>query len=92
VKNNFVFDTNTLVSSFFSPDSTPARAFFKAMNEKVVLYSGATLDELVEVLFRVKFDKYFTVETRTEILNRFLLTSTEVKPDLVVGVQRPERQ
>ncbi|MGC4129673.1 MAG: putative toxin-antitoxin system toxin component, PIN family [Bergeyella sp.] len=55
----FVFDTNALVSAIFSENSISAKAFDKAVFSGNIAMSEATLSELVEVLFRKKFDKYF---------------------------------
>ena len=70
--NRFVLDTNVLVSAALSPHSVSADALRKAHQLGILVYSGQTWAEFLEVLFRAKFDKYFSIETRQEIAVRFL--------------------
>jgi predicted nucleic acid-binding protein len=70
MKSNFVFDTNALISAVLSPQSTNAQALRKARKMGIVVYSDETWEELSEVLFRAKFDRYFTTADRQEILKR----------------------
>lgn len=68
-----VADTNSLVSRLLLPQSVPAKAVRKAVNEGQLLISDATLEELADVLSRPKFDPYVSVEDRQEfirVLNR----------------------
>lgn len=79
VRRRVVVDTNALVSRLLIPDSLPARAVRKAVDEADLLASEATLDELVEVLARPKFDPYVTVEERQEFI-RLLARVAEFVP------------
>jgi uncharacterized protein len=54
----FVFDTNVIVSAALLPTSTPAQALMKAEHMGVLLYSDATLEELINVLERPKLKPY----------------------------------
>jgi putative PIN family toxin of toxin-antitoxin system len=68
-----VADTNLLVSRLLLPQSLPAMAVRKAVEEAQLLVSDATLEELAEVLSRPKFDPYVTLEERQQfirVLNR----------------------
>lgn len=68
-----VADTNSLVSRLLLPQSVPAKAVRRAVNEGQLLISDATLEELADVLSRPKFDPYVSVEDRQEfirVLNR----------------------
>ena len=85
VKNNFVFDTNALVSAVLSPRSTNAQALRKARRMGVVVYSDETWEELSEVLFRAKFDRYFTTADRQEILNRLQTGCKKVIPQVTIA-------
>jgi len=58
-----VLDTSTLVSAALRVDSVPSRALLKALRECELCASEATLQELVLVLSRAKFDRYLA---RTE--------------------------
>jgi len=63
-----VIDTNVFVSAIVSSGSVPRKAIDKALDEGVLLLSEATLDELTEVLFRSKLDRYVSHEERTVFL------------------------
>ena len=68
-----VADTNLLVSRLLLPQSVPARAVRKAVDEGQILVSDATLEELADVLSRAKFDPYVSLEDRQafiRVLNR----------------------
>jgi len=53
-----VIDTNVLVSAILSPDSISAQVLNWGENNTIILYSTATLTELLSVLRRSKFSKY----------------------------------
>jgi putative PIN family toxin of toxin-antitoxin system len=63
-----VVDTNVLVSAIVFPSSVPRQAVDKALSEDVLLFSEFTMDELKEVLFRSKFDRYVSREERALFL------------------------
>ena len=68
-----VADTNLLVSRLLLPQSLPAQAVRKAVDEGQLLVSDATLGELADVLSRAKFDPYVSIEDRQDfirVLNR----------------------
>ena len=68
-----VADTNLLVSRLLLPQSLPAKAVRKAVDEGQLLVSDATLGELADVLSRAKFDPYVSIEDRQDfirVLNR----------------------
>lgn len=69
----FVVDTNVLVSAALSPYSANASALKKALSLGKIVYSRATWTEFLEVLFRKKFDRYFTVAARQQIADRFIV-------------------
>jgi putative PIN family toxin of toxin-antitoxin system len=66
-----VLDTNALISRLLLPDSIPARAVRKAVNETTVLASDETLFELADVLARPKFDPYLSIAERQAFMRRF---------------------
>ncbi len=72
MKNRFVFDTNALISAVLSPFSTNAAAVKQAEKLGEVVYSDNTWSEFLDVLFRKKFDAFFTLEEREQIADRFL--------------------
>ena len=55
-----------------------ARAVDKALEEPEVVASEASVDELVRVLSRAKFDRYVSVQDREEFLRRLLKVTTMV--------------
>ena len=69
-RKRVVLDTNTIISGVIRPLSVPADALRKAFLECEVFVSTETLDELQDVLFRPKFDRYFDDLTLTR--ERFL--------------------
>lgn len=70
---NYVFDTNTVLSSLLSPNqnSTTALAYKKAIHSGVLVCSDETYAELADVIFRKKFDKYLSDSTRFSFLENF---------------------
>jgi putative PIN family toxin of toxin-antitoxin system len=64
----WVLDTNILISRLLAPRGTAAMAVDHALNSGCILVSDATLAELVEVLWRTKFDRYLTSSQRREFV------------------------
>jgi putative PIN family toxin of toxin-antitoxin system len=65
-----VVDTNVLVSAIALPRSVPRQAVDKALDEGILVFSEATMTELVEVLRRPKFDHYVSREERAIFLGQ----------------------
>ncbi|MGK7393299.1 MAG: putative toxin-antitoxin system toxin component, PIN family [Candidatus Cyclobacteriaceae bacterium M3_2C_046] len=86
--SNFAIDTNVLISALLSPHSTNALALKKARELGKVVYSAESGMELSNVLMRKKFDPYFSIEARLEILDRFLSDSFEIIPKEKISVCR----
>ena len=63
-----VLDTNALVSRLLLPNSIPAKAVRKAVEEGEILMSESTLYELADVLGREKFQAYVSIQDRKEFL------------------------
>lgn len=57
-----VLDTNVLVSAILSPSSISAKVLNWGEDNGVILYSDATLTEVLSVLGRSKFSKYIDHE------------------------------
>ncbi len=66
-----VCDTNTLISYLLLPQSAPALAVRKALEQGVLLVSESTLSELADVLSRPKFDRYISIEDRQAFFRLF---------------------
>ena len=84
MKNRFVFDTNAFTSAALSPHSTNARAIKRAFTLGDVVYSNATWSEFLNVLFRTKFDKYFTIAEREELAEELLLILHREEVDIII--------
>lgn len=65
-----VIDTNVLVSAAAFSISVQRQAMTKVLKQGVLLFSEATADELKEVLFRAKFDRYISREDRALFLTQ----------------------
>jgi putative PIN family toxin of toxin-antitoxin system len=59
-----VIDTNVFVSAAVFSPSVPRQAVSKALRGGLLLFSEYTMDELKEVLFRSKFDRYVSRNER----------------------------
>jgi putative PIN family toxin of toxin-antitoxin system len=68
IRPRIVLDTNAFVSRLLLPDSIPAQALRKAVDEGDILMSESTLFELADVLGRKKFDAYVSIQDREEFL------------------------
>lgn len=73
-----VFDTNVIVSALLFEESTPGKAFFRALSQGEVLTSDDTYLELSEVIRRKKFDRYISRVERERFLLVFLQTAALV--------------
>jgi uncharacterized protein len=85
MKNRFVFDTNTFISAALSPHSTNARAIKRAFTLGDVVYSNATWSEFLNVLFRTKFDKYFTIAEREELAEALMLVLHREEVHIIIS-------
>jgi uncharacterized protein len=63
-----VVDTNVFVSAAVFSLSVPRQAVSKVLRDGLLLFSEYTMDELKEVLFRSKFDRYVSREERIVFL------------------------
>jgi putative PIN family toxin of toxin-antitoxin system len=73
---NIVFDTSTLISAFLFRNSVPDLARKKALENYTFIISSYTQKELIEVIQRKKFDRYFPLEDRLELVTDFLSNAT----------------
>ena len=67
---NFVFDTNSLISALILSSSVSRLSLRKADEIGRLIFSRDTLIELNEVLIRSKFDKYASLDERLEYIER----------------------
>lgn len=74
-KLQFVIDTNVLVSSILIKKSSSDTALKKARSLGNLLFSEATVQELQTTLNRSKFDRYISLQVRSEFIFRLRLAS-----------------
>lgn len=67
-KPRIILDTNVLISFVLANQSIPGKAVLKALEEGQLIVSVYTLEELVEVLNRPKFDPYISQQDRREFI------------------------
>jgi uncharacterized protein len=70
-----VVDTNVIVSASVFSLSVPRQAVRKVLIEGVLLFSEFTMDELKDVLFRSKFDRYVSRDERALFLAQLGVTA-----------------
>jgi len=75
----FVFDTNSLISASLSPDSVNRKAFDRAREIGIPVYSNETLAEFTETFLRPKFDKYISSGKRLQNIAFFERRSQLIK-------------
>lgn len=63
-----VVDTNLAISAAILKNSVSNKAFSLALKHFQLVSSESTLAELVDVIYRPKFNKYLTDQTRLEFL------------------------
>jgi putative PIN family toxin of toxin-antitoxin system len=78
-KLQFVIDTNVLVSSILIKKSSSDATLKKVRNLGNLLFSEATFHELQTTLSRSKFDKYVSLQVRSEFIFRLRLESKLVE-------------
>ena len=83
-----VFDTNVLVSALLSEQSTPAQAFFAALQQGEVLISAPLSNEINRILHRNKFGLYLTSEQRETFLIALVQSTTLVEITETIHVCR----
>jgi len=77
----FVFDTNSLISASLIEGTTTAAAMDRTVILGKLAFSNGTMDELVEVLFRKKFDKCFlNDEEKWSAIQRISLNAVFFSP------------
>lgn len=72
-------DTNTLISSILIASSVPDRAFQKARETGILLFSDVTFDELQQVITRPKFDRYVSITIHIELLAKLGKESEQIE-------------
>ena len=66
-----VFDTSTLIGALLFPRSQHAQSFRDVISHHQTVASIETMQELVDVISRPKFDRYRAVADRAEFVRRY---------------------
>ena len=66
-----VIDTNILISAALSSQGAPARLVRYALAQHRLVFSQPTFDELRTRMYRPKFDRYISLESRERLLHDF---------------------
>lgn len=66
-----VIDTNVLISAALSAQGAPAAVLRLALAQHRLVFSQPTFDELRTRLYRPKFDRYISLESRERLLHDF---------------------
>ena len=80
IKNRYLIDTNTLISSLLFPDSFPGACLKFCIQHGSLLTSKDCLLEIQTVLYRKKFDKYLKFEERLEFFKRYVEIALLIHP------------
>jgi uncharacterized protein len=76
-----VLDASTLISAALKVNSIPERVLLRAVTEPDrLILSQDVEDEYREVIFRLKFDRYVSVERRRLILDLVIVAAARVEP------------
>jgi len=77
-RTRLVVDTNALVSRLLLPNSIPAQAVRLAIDQGILLVSDVTLEELVKVLARPRFNSYVSLQDRQTFIEKLICISEKV--------------
>ena len=82
---NIIFDTSVLISAALFPQSQAAKALVAAFLSGRVFRSEETLNELTTVLYRQKFDRYFSERSddRTRFLRLYEANTVHAIPSVI---------
>ena len=82
--NRIVLDSNVIISAILKPRSTASDVLEIAFENFEIVVSKESLDELLEVLKRQKFDKYISLDDRLEDLRDYIHITTKIPVKLEV--------
>jgi putative PIN family toxin of toxin-antitoxin system len=69
--HKLVIDTHVLISAALSTQGAPAKLVQCALAKHRLVFSQATFDELRTRLYRPKFDRFMSLESRERLLHDF---------------------
>lgn len=81
--DRLVLDTNIIISAIICKQGEPAKLFEKLINDEIENYtSKEVIEEIIEVLNRKEIIKKTKKETRTFILEQYLIHSQIILPKI----------
>jgi putative PIN family toxin of toxin-antitoxin system len=83
-RSRIVIDTSLAISAVILPQSISNRAFSVALRHFQLVASESTLAELIDVIYRSKFDKYLNDEKRIEFLSLVAQSSEIIQVTTVI--------
>ena len=87
----YVIDTNVLISAAFSAKTPPGLVVRHVLAYGHILFSEATFAELETRVWRPKFDRYLSIESRKQLLHDFRAVASWVKLPPGVGDRKFSR-
>ncbi len=84
----WVIDTNVLISAALLKTSLPSVLVGRALRDGRIVFSPATFEELETRLWRPKFDRYITPESRKLLLHDLAAAAESVEPATMATFSR----
>jgi len=84
----FVFDTNSLISANLLPGSVNRKAYDRAREIGIPVYSDTTFTEFAETFIRPKFDKYIPTNERLNAISAFEKIGQHIHVSVIVDICR----
>jgi uncharacterized protein len=84
----FIFDTSVVLQAMLSRRSLAFTALRKADNEGIIVVSNATLLELEEKMYLLKFDKYQSLANRKVFFRAYSLMALNLEPTVDITACR----
>lgn len=86
--NTFVFDTNALISAHLLEKSQSRKAYDKAIDNGVILYSAETFDEFANTFIRSKFERYLPLEKRMSAIGELQARGALIQVEVSISTCR----
>jgi uncharacterized protein len=80
MQKNIVLDTNTIMSALLFPNSISRQAYDKASDYFQIISSTDCFNELLDVVSRPKFDRYFPQKERLYFIEAFKIKIHFIEP------------
>jgi putative PIN family toxin of toxin-antitoxin system len=85
---DWVLDTHVLISAALSSKGAPHALVQHILNNRCLVFSTATFEELRSRIYRPKFDVYLSLDMREGLLHDFSASARWVEPDTVLPYSR----